>query len=445
MPLGVIPLPEWYVSGGLALGAILVLMFLSMPVAFAFLLVSFAGMYWLSGIAGMSQVAANASVAVTHFVFLPIPLFLLMGELFFNAGVARKVFDAVDMLIGRMRGRLSYVTIVGGTTFAALTGTSMGNTAMLGSLLVPEMTRRGYKNHMSMGPILGVGGLAILIPPSGLAVLLGSLAKIDIGRILIAGVLPGLALAAMYIILIYTMIRIDPSSVPEDDPVDHSLAKKLWVIVTHIMPLSIIVFMVIGLILLGVATPTESAAFGVLGVLIVAYFFGGLTFGAIYKSLKGTVKVTGMILLIVAASSTFSQVLAFSGATSGMIRAVSAVEFSPIMVIAVMFAILLFMGMFMDQASIMMLTIPIFFPIANAQGFDLIWFGIVMLLALEMSGVTPPFGLNLFIMMGVAPKGTRMIEVAKAGMPYLGCGLLLFVFLVMEPDIALYLPSLMNR
>jgi len=438
-------MPEWYVSGALALGSILLLMFLSMPVAFAFLLVSFGGMYWLAGVPGMSQVAANASVAVTHFVFLPIPLFLLMGELFFNAGVAQKVFDAVDMLIGRMRGRLSYVTIFGGTTFAALTGTSMGNTAMLGSLLVPEMSRRGYAKRMSMGPILGVGGLAILIPPSGLGVLLGSLAKIDIGRLLIAGVLPGLMLAFLYLVLIWVMIRLDPSSVPDDDPVQHSLGQKIRVIVTHILPLSVIIFMVIGLILLGVATPTESAAFGVLGVLIVAWAFGGLTWAAIFKSLQGTVKVTTMILLIVAASSTFSQVLAFSGATSGMIRAVSAVEFSPIMVVVVMFAILLFMGMFMDQASIMMLTIPIFFPIAQAQGFDLIWFGIVMLLALEMSGVTPPFGLNLFVMLGVAPKGTTMAEVAKSGLPFLGCGLLLFVMMVIEPNVALWLPSLMNR
>ncbi len=438
-------MPEWYVSGGMALGAILFLMFLSMPVAFAFLLVSFGGMYWLAGMPGVSQVIANASVSITHFVFLPIPLFLLMGELFFNAGVAQKVFDAVDTLIGRMRGRLSYVTIFGGTTFAALTGTSMGNTAMLGSLLVPEMSRRGYKKHMAMGPILGVGGLAILIPPSGLGVLLGSLAKIDIGRLLIAGVLPGLLLALLYLILIWVMIRLDPTSVPEDTPVRHSLSTKVRVIVTHILPLSVIIFMVIGLILLGVATPTESAAFGVLGVLIIAWAFGGLTWPAILKSLKGTVKVTTMILLIVAASSTFSQVLAFSGATSGMIRAVSAVEFSPVMVVVVMFAILLFMGMFMDQASIMMLTIPIFFPIAQAQGFDLIWFGIVMLLALEMSGVTPPFGLNLFVMLGVAPKGTTMAEVAKSGLPYLGCGLLLFVLMVFEPDVALYLPSLMTR
>ncbi len=438
-------MPEWYISGGLALGSILFLMFLSMPVAFAFLLVSFGGMYWLAGMPGVSQVIANASVSITHFVFLPIPLFLLMGELFFNAGVAKKVFDAVDTLIGRMRGRLSYVTIFGGTTFAALTGTSMGNTAMLGSLLVPEMSRRGYKKRMSIGPILGVGGLAILIPPSGLGVLLGSLAKIDIGRLLIAGVLPGLLLAILYLILIYVMIRLDPTSVPEDNPEHHSFGTKLRVIVTHILPLSVIIFMVIGLILLGIATPTESAAFGVLGVLIVAWAFGGLSWAAILKSLRGTVKVTAMILLIVAASSTFSQVLAFSGATSGMIRAVGAVEFSPILVVVVMFAILLFMGMFMDQASIMMLTIPIFFPIAAAQGFDLIWFGVVMLLALEMSGVTPPFGLNLFVMLGVAPKGTTMAEVAKAGLPFLGCGLILFVMLVIEPNVALWLPSLMNR
>lgn len=436
---------EWYIAGGLALGSILFLMFLSMPVAFAFLFVSFAGMYVLAGTAGVSQVIANASVAVTHFVFLPIPLFLLMGELFFNAGVAQRVFDAVDMLIGRMRGRLSYVTVFGGTTFAALTGTSMGNTAMLGSLLVPEMDRRGYKKHMSMGPILGVGGLAILIPPSSLGVLLGSLAKIDIGRLLIAGVLPGLVLALLYLAMIFLKIRIDPNCVPEDNPTPHSLSEKVKVFFTHVVPLGVIIFMVIGLILLGIATPTESAAFGVLGVLIVAWVFGGLSWQAIFKSLEGTVKVTCMILLIVAASSTFSQVLAFSGATSGMISAVSDLDLTPIMVIVVMFAILLFMGMFMDQASIMMLTIPIFFPIAQAQGFDLIWFGIVMLLALEMSGVTPPFGLNLFVMLGVAPKGTTMPEVAKAAMPYLGCGLFLFVMLIWLPDIALFLPSLMNR
>ena len=435
---------DWVISGALALGTTIALMLLSMPVAFSFLLVSFAGMFLLSGPAGVTQVAANASVAVTHFAFLPIPLFLLMGELFFHAGVASKVFDAIDMLIGRMRGRLSYLTIFGGTAFAALTGTSMANTAMLGSLLVPEMTERGYKKYMSLGPILGVGGLAILIPPSGLGVLLGSLARIDIGRLLIAGILPGLILAVLYLILIYIMTRWDPEAVPDHAGEIQPLRTKIRVIITHLMPMCVIIFMVIGLILLGIATPTESAAFGVLGVLVVAAGFRGLSWAAIYKSLRGTLKVTGMVLLIVIASSTFSQLLAFSGATSGMISVVNGLEWSPVMVISAMFAILLFMGMFMEQVSIMMLTIPIFFPVAHALGFDLIWFGIIMLLALEMSGITPPFGLNLFVLLGVAPAGTTMKEVAVSGFPYLLCGLLLFVFMVLFPSIALFLPSLMG-
>ena len=215
-------------------------------------------------------------------------------------------------------------------------------------------------------------------------------------------------------------------------------------IITHLMPMCVSIFMVIGLILLGIATPTESAAFGVLGVLVVAAGFRGLSWAAIYKSLRGTLKVTGMVLLIVVASSTFSQLLAFSGATSGMISVVNGLEWSPVMVISAMFAILLFMGMFMEQVSIMMLTIPIFFPVAHALGFDLIWFGIIMLLALEMSGITPPFGLNLFVLLGVAPAGTTMKEVAVSGFPYLLCGLLLFVFMVLFPSIALFLPSLMG-
>ena len=435
---------DWVVSGSLALCATMALMLLSMPVAFSFLLVSLGGMYLVAGGAGAVQVIANASVSVTHFAFLPIPLFLLMGELFFHSGVASKVFNAIDMLIGGMRGRLSYLTIFGGTGFAALTGTSMGNTAMLGSLLVPEMTERGYKKYMSLGPILGVGGLAILIPPSSLGVLLGSLARIDIGRLLIAGVMPGLILAVLYLVLIYGMTKIDPGGAPDHAGGVYPIKTKMKVIVTHIVPMCGIICTVIGLILFGIATPTESAAFGVLGILVVASGFGGLTLQAISKSLRGTLKVTGMLLLIVIASSTFSQLLAFSGVTSGIISLVNGLGWPPLMMMVAMFGILLFMGMFMEQVSIMMLTIPIFFPVAHALGFDLIWFGVVMLLALEMSGITPPFGLNLFVLLGVAPKETSMKDVALSGAPFLFCGLLLFLLMIFFPSIALFLPSLMG-
>jgi tripartite ATP-independent transporter DctM subunit len=436
---------EWYLAGALAIGLVLLLMALSVPVAFAFFTISGLGMLYLTGgEAGVIQVAVNANASVTKFAFLPIPLFLLMGELFFHTKVAVRVFDAFDVLFGRLPGRLSYLTVAGGTAFAALSGTSMGNTALLGSLLVPEMTDRGYKKHMAMGPILGTGGLAILIPPSGLGVLLGSLAKIDIGKLLIAGVLPGLVLATLYVLMIFAMVKFDPKSAPQYDVEAVPLRTKLLMVATHLLPMGLVVFMVIGLILLGIATPTESAAFGVLGVLVLAAVFRSLTWQAIVRSIRGALIVTCMVLLVVMASSTFSQILAFSGATSGLVGWVEGLKLSPILILILMFGVLLVMGMFMDQVSIMLLTIPIFFPLAQSMGFDLIWFGIVMLLSLEMSGITPPFGLNLFVMMGVAPVGTSLGEVARAAAPYVLCGIFLFALLIILPDIALYLPSLMT-
>ena len=434
---------EWYVAGALMLGIVITLMALSIPVAFSFFTVSAIGMLvFIGGSVGIEQLTANFTVSVTQFVFVPVPLFILMGELFFHTKVAVRVFDAFDALFGRLPGRLAFLTVAGGTVFAALSGTTMGNTAMLGSLMVPEMMRRGYKKYMAMGPILGVGGLAMIIPPSGLAVLLGSIAKIDVGRLLIAGVVPGLLLAVLYSALIFAQVKIDPKAAPQYDVEPVSRRVKVRLIFTHLLPMSLIVFMVIGLILLGIATPSEAAAFGVLGVLILAVAFRSLTWSSIQKSLSGTLRVTVMVMFVVIASSTFSQILAISGATAGLVGWVSGLDVSPTVILIAMFLLLLIMGMFMDQVSIMLLTVPIFFPLAQSLGFDLIWFGIVVLLSLEISGVTPPFGLGLFVMLGVAPKGTTLGDVSKAVLPFVGCDLLCFVLLTFFPSIALFLPNL---
>lgn len=434
---------EWYVAGALMLGIVITLMALSIPVAFSFFTVSAIGMLvFIGGSVGIEQLTANFTVSVTQFVFVPVPLFILMGELFFHTKVAVRVFDAFDALFGRLPGRLAFLTVAGGTVFAALSGTTMGNTAMLGSLMVPEMMRRGYKKYMAMGPILGVGGLAMIIPPSGLAVLLGSIAKIDVGRLLIAGVVPGLLLAVLYSALIFAQVKIDPKAAPQYDVEPVSRRVKVRLIFTHLLPMSLIVFMVIGLILLGIATPSEAAAFGVLGVLILAVAFRSLTWKSITNSLSGTLRVTVMVMFVVIASSTFSQILAISGATAGLVGWVSGLDVSPTVILIAMFLLLLIMGMFMDQVSIMLLTVPIFFPLAQSLGFDLIWFGIVVLLSLEISGVTPPFGLGLFVMLGVAPKGTTLGDVSKAVLPFVGCDLLCFVLLTFFPSIALFLPNL---
>ncbi len=435
---------EWYKAGLLLLGIAIGLMALSVPVAFAFFTVSAIGMLvFIGGGVSIEQLTANITVSVTQFVFVPVPLFLLMGELFFQTRVAIRVFDAFEALFGRLPGRLSYLTVAGGTVFAACSGTSIGNTAMLGSLMVPEMMRRGYKKYMSMGPILGTGGLAMIIPPSSLAVLLGSIAKIDVGALLIAGVLPGLVLASLYSTLIFVQVKIDPEAAPQYDVERVNLRIKLRLIITHLLPMSLVIFMVIGLILLGIATPSEAAAFGVLGVLILAAAFRSLTWKAILNSLTGALRVTVMVLFIVMASLTFSQIVAISGASGGLVEWVSSLSVRPTIILIAMFVMLLIMGMFMDQVSIMMLTIPIFFPLAQSLGFDLIWFGIIVLLSLEISGVTPPFGLGLFVMLGVAPKGTTLGDVSWAVLPYVGCDLILFVLLTLVPSIALFLPSLM--
>ena len=436
---------EWYEAGALMLGTVLVLMAIGLPVALAFVAANMVGVFvFMGGFIGIEQLIDNASDSLSIFLLVTVPLFIMMGNLFFHTGLAVPVFDALDALFGRIPGRLSYVTISGGTVFAALSGSSMANTAMMGSLMVPEMTKRGYKRHMSIGPVMGSGGLAILIPPSALAVLLGSLAEINVGALLIAGVLPGLVLAAFYASLIYAQVKIDPTAAPSYDAPSLSWGSRIRLVAVNVMPMSLVIFFVIGFIILGIATPTESAAFGVLGTLILAAVYRRLSWTVIYKSLEGSLKVTVMVLFIILGSLTFSQVFAFSGATGGFINWATDFELPPIVVVLAMFGVLLVFGMFVDAVSMLLITLPVFMPLAIAVGYDPIWFGIIMLLAIEMSATTPPFGLLLYVMLGVAPRGTTFPQVVRAGFPFLLCDAILFALLLLFPGLALYLPSLIR-
>jgi TRAP-type mannitol/chloroaromatic compound transport system permease large subunit len=213
-------------------------------------------------------------------------------------------------------------------------------------------------------------------------------------------------------------------------------------LVTGILPMGFVVFLVVGLILLGWATPSEAAAFGAVGVLILAAAFRCLTWPALVRSIEGALKVTVMAFLIVLGSATFSQILAFSGASAGMLAWATGFDLSPLAMLLVMFGVLLVLGMFMDQLSMMLITVPIFFPLAQSYGFDLIWFGVIVLLALEISFTTPPFGLLLFVMRGVAPPGTTMVDICKSAIPFMACAVLLVGLLIWEPRLALFLGSL---
>lgn len=434
---------EWYESLALLLGSILVLMAVGMPVALAFLAANIIGAWvFMGGERGVSALLNNGLGSLTKFALVPIPLFLLMGEVFFYTGLGARMFNAIDRLLGKLPGRLSYVTVLGGTGFSTLSGSSMGSTALLGSLMVPEMIKRGYKKHMSIGPILGTGGLAIIIPPSALAVLLATLAQIDVGALLIAGIIPGLILAALYIGLIWLQTRMDPDAAPAYEVEPMALSEKLSLFARDVIPMLSVMIIIVAMMVGGIVTPSEAAAFGALGVILLAIIFRCLTWEAMKNSVVGALKVTLMAYLIVFGSATFSQLLAFSGASRGLIRWASGFELDPILMLMVMFGVLLLLGMFMEQISMMLLTVPVFFPLAQSLGFDPIWFGLIMLLSLEISFTTPPFGLLLFVMKGVAPAGTTMRDIYTAAFPYMGCALLLVILLVIFPQLALWLPGL---
>jgi tripartite ATP-independent transporter DctM subunit len=365
-----------------------------------------------------------------------------MGEIFFHTGLGARMFTTIDRLLGRLPGRLSYVTVLGGTGFATLSGSSMGSTALMGSLMVPEMNRRGYKKHMSLGPILGTGGLAIIIPPSALAVLLATLARVDISAVLIAGVIPGLILAGLYMATIFIQTRLDPSAAPPYAVDPLPLRDKLWLFLRDVVPMVGLMAGIVVMMLRGIATPSEAAAFGALGALVLAALFRSVTVAALVASVKGALRVTLMAYLIVFGSATFSQILAFSGASRGLIAWATSFDLPPVAMLLAMFAVLLVLGMFMEQISMMLLTVPIFFPLAIQLGFDPVWFAVIMLLALEISFTTPPFGLLLFVMKGVAPPDTRMRDIWVAALPFIGCSLLLVGLLIAMPGLALWLPGL---
>jgi tripartite ATP-independent transporter DctM subunit len=378
---------------------------------------------------------------MTAFPLVPIPMFLLMGELFFHTGLAGRCFNAADKLLGNVPARLSFVTLIGGTAFAGPAGSSMGSCALLGSLMVPEMARRGYSKYLSIGPIMGIGGLAVIIPPSALTVLLATLGRTDVGDLLIAGVIPGFLLALMYGILIYGWTVFDPSAAPQDRAPNVSRREKLRLIFVDVIPMvAIIVFSVL-IMIVGWATPTEAAALGAVSVIALAACYRELTWKAFLKSLDGALRVTVMAFLIIFGSATFAQVLAFTGASSGLMNWALGFELKPLGMLLVMIGVLFFLGCFMDQLSMMLLTAPIFFPLAKTLGFDLTWFGLIMLLALEVGYTTPPFGLLLFVMKGVAPPGTTMRDIYLAGMPFIACVLVLIGLIIAFPPLATWLPS----
>ncbi|EBA02759.1 TRAP dicarboxylate transporter- DctM subunit [Rhodobacterales bacterium HTCC2150] len=431
---------EWVINLVFFFGFLIVMMLSGMPVALGFLTLNIIGLYIFMGEGALSLLATGAFTSVGQFTLIPIPLFILMGELLMRTGLAAKTVDAVDHWIGRVPGRLSLSAVGGGTLFGALSGASMASVAMLGSTLVPEMAKRNYKPAMSVGAILGGGGLAVLIPPSALGVLLGALAKVSIAELLLAGILPGLLLATLYFAYFTIRAMIQPDLAPPYVAEKTSIKVKLKALL-EVSPLFSLILVVTGSIFLGFATPSESAAMGVIATILLAACYKRLTWKAIVVAMRSTMTTTAMMLLVIVGSSGFSQLLAATGTTSSLVNGVSVLDLHPMIMVLIMMGIVLLLGCFIDTISIMLVSIPVFMPIVAAIGVDPIWFAILILVQLELAGITPPFGVLLFVMKGVQQQ-LRMSEIYKAAVPIVFLQFLLIAILMLFPEIVSFLPSM---
>src|SRR3954453_3271857 len=435
---------SWDAAAWLMLGGSTLLLFLGLPVAFSFLVINLLGAWlFLGGEVGLVQLARNSVGSVASFSLTPIPLFILMGEVLFHTGLAVKVIDGVERLISQVPGRLAGVAVVAGTGFPAISGSTIATTAMLGSLMLPVMLSRGYHPTMATGPLMAIGAVDMLIPPSALTVLLGSLSGISISKLLIGGGMPGLLLSVAFVAYIVARVKLNPALAPTVSFVEYRGWERLRPFVQYVVPLVSIFVVVVASMSAGWATPTESAAIGALFTIVLAMLYRSLSMGNLVKALRGTAAISGMILFIIVGATTFSQVLSFSGASSGLVELIAGVGLSPLAVIAAMMLLLIFLGLFVEQVSMMLITLPIYMPLVQKYGVDPVWFGVLFLICMQLGLLLPPHGLLLMTMKGVAPPEVRMGHIFQAVLPYIAMSLVLLALVFFIPAVAVWLPKVL--
>jgi tripartite ATP-independent transporter DctM subunit len=429
---------EWWMFIIIFFGLLIFIFLLGIPIAFGFLVLDIIGLYLLIGAKGIKLIIPSIFDSVANFTLSPILMFILLGEIFYQSRAVDIAFLAIDKWVGGIRARLHIVTLLFATIFGAISGSGLAMAAMMGTTILPEMEKRGYDHKLSLGVVMGGALLDPLIPPSLLAVMVGSLANVSVAKILVSGLGPGFLLAIFFIIYVLVAVKINPKLAPVYLS-STSLGEKIWSLI-RLLPFGLIIFLVLGLMMLGIATPTESAATGVIGALILALCLGKLTFQTLKGALWSTVKISGVILLIIAGSKGFSQILALSGATHGMVKFITNVELHPYMVFIMLQIIPLILGCFIDAVASMMILIPIFLPILDLVKFDPLWFWCLFLININLGGITPPFGMVLYTLKATTPK-TPLEEIYRAAIPFIIINLLGMLAVIIFPEIAVWLPN----
>lgn len=430
-------------TGVVGILAVFGLLVLRMPIAYALMLVGFAGTAYLSSPAAALPMVPRTLFGVSSFyAYTVIPLFVAMGCFAEQVGMIRNIYDAFDKWFRKLPGGLAITTIGASAGFAAVSGSSVATAAAIGTCALPEMRKFGYSPKLATGSIAAGGTLGWLIPPSVGFIIYAMLTEQSVGKLLIAGIAPGLVLAAAYISIIVIWVKINPSLArPAEGEVGWRAKflslKKIWSALVAFL-------LVVGGMYLGFFTPTEAASVGATILFLVYILRGKLTLTSLNEALRKTVQISVMILLLVAGANIFSFFLALSTLPMVVSQWVESLSVSPYLIIFVVSMIYLFMGCFLDGVSIMVMTMPVIYPIIISLNFDPIWFGVIVMLMMEAGLITPPMGLNVFAVAGVA-KDVPLQEIFRGIAPFL-LSILFVAFLVtLFPGLTLFLPNMMMK
>lgn len=424
--------------------ALLGLIFLGFPVAFSMMLAALGFGLLRFGGTLVHQFAQRVDDLSTNYVLGAIPLFIFMGSILERAGIAEKLFDALYMWTRRMPGGLAVAALLMCTIFAAASGVVGATETLVGMLAIPAMLKRNYNNSLIAGTICGGGSLGTIIPPSVPVVVLAPIAAMSIGDLLAGILIPGLLMSSLFILYILIVCAIKPSlAPPETEPDPRSFGEKIRFTLSALIPPAFLIFTVLGTLFMGLATPTEAAACGSLGVLILAIIYRRMSWRLLFQAALQTVSLTAMILAIILAGGMFSGVFFASGGMTATKAVLDAFGLSPWSVIAVILFVAFILGFLIDSISIILIIVPIAIPLVKSFGIDPLWFAVVLLVMLQTAYLTPPMAPSIFYLRAIAPPSMKLKEMYWGVIPFICCQLLVLALLIVFPGLATWMPKVM--
>jgi C4-dicarboxylate transporter, DctM subunit len=429
------------VVGAIGIGVLFLLVFLKIPLAICMALLGFVGIWYFTGWdAAFQQLSAVPYSTISNYSIASLPLYVMMGAICFHGGVGQDLYYAMNKLLGRFRGGLAIATVGACACFAAVSASSLATTATLGKIAYPEMKKYNYASGMAAGCIAAGGTMGILIPPSGIMIIYGVMVEASIGKLFMAGIIPGILEALLYILMIFVICRVNPNAGPAGPKVPFKETilsmKSLWSV-------GVLFALIMGGIYLGWFSPTEGAGIGACGAVVVTLIKKSFSWRGLKETLIEAGSVTAMVMVVMIGANLMISFLAMSRLPTELAVIIGGFQINPYIIMAAIMIVYIVLGCVMDSISMVLLTVPVLAPIVSSLGFDLVWFGIMVVIAVEMGGITPPIGINVFVMKGIATD-VPMSTIFKGIIPFFISDVILVGGLIALPQVVMFLPNAMH-